>query len=247
MGLMCKCLNTGSYRYRHGKLTNALYCFVRRPVHLSSSLASVCQLERLLRPQAHSLVPHVWLGMGPSSNECCRSMDSSRTRLDFSRTMVCLFCYVCALIATLAIRTLSLFVPFNRMKLVDILYVHPRYRTTEEILADPTVKDTRLEEILTSESVRNMGISARLASEEAMKVSSIATVCSTPYSFECNWRRKKTYEMPFLYLLYDTFSAQGRSRGAIWQAIAACSSGRHVTALVDSSTGFYCRTLRSSS
>lgn len=59
---------------------------------------------------------------------------------------------------------------FYRMKFVDIYYVHPRYRTTEEILADPTVKDTQLEKVLTSESVRNMGTSARLASEEALKV-----------------------------------------------------------------------------
>lgn len=58
----------------------------------------------------------------------------------------------------------------HRMKLVDILYIHPHYRTTEEILADPVVKDTPLANILTSESVRKMGTSARLASEEALKV-----------------------------------------------------------------------------
>jgi len=56
------------------------------------------------------------------------------------------------------------------MKIVDMFYVHPYYRTTEELMADPTVKDTNLENVLTSESIKNMGKSARLASEEALKV-----------------------------------------------------------------------------
>ena len=56
------------------------------------------------------------------------------------------------------------------MKLVDIFHVHPRYRTKEELIVDPTVKDTKLENILTSDSIQTMGTSARLASEEALKV-----------------------------------------------------------------------------
>ena len=56
------------------------------------------------------------------------------------------------------------------MKLVDIMYIHQYYRTTEELMSDPTVKDTNLESVLTSKMVQTMGSNARLASEEALKV-----------------------------------------------------------------------------
>jgi hypothetical protein len=56
------------------------------------------------------------------------------------------------------------------MKLVDIMYIHQYYRTTEELMSDPTVKDTNLESVLTSKMVQTMGSKARLASEEALKV-----------------------------------------------------------------------------
>jgi hypothetical protein len=56
------------------------------------------------------------------------------------------------------------------MKLVDIMYIHHYYRTTEELMSDPTVKDTNLESVLTSKMVQTMGSKARLASEEALKV-----------------------------------------------------------------------------
>ena len=56
------------------------------------------------------------------------------------------------------------------MKLVDIMYIHPYYRPTEELMADPTVKDTNLACFLDSKFVQNMGSNARLASEEALKV-----------------------------------------------------------------------------
>jgi hypothetical protein len=58
------------------------------------------------------------------------------------------------------------------MKLVDIMYIHQYYRTTEELMSDPTVKDTNLESVLTSKMVQTMVSNARLASEEALKVCS---------------------------------------------------------------------------
>lgn len=64
------------------------------------------------------------------------------------------------------------------MKLVDMYYVHPYYRTKEEIMVDPTVKDTNLESVLTSNLLKEMGKSARLASEEALKVSCDSVVCN---------------------------------------------------------------------
>jgi hypothetical protein len=64
------------------------------------------------------------------------------------------------------------------MKLVDMYYVHPYYRTKEEIMVDPTVKDTHLESVLTSNLLKEMGKSARLASEEALKVRCDSVVCN---------------------------------------------------------------------
>ena len=68
------------------------------------------------------------------------------------------------------------------MKLVDMYYVHPYYRTKEELLMDPTVKDTHLESVLTSNLLREMGKSARLASEEALKVRFDSMFCATNVS-----------------------------------------------------------------
>lgn len=64
------------------------------------------------------------------------------------------------------------------MKLVDMYYVHPYYRTKEELLADPTVKDTHLESVLTSNLLKELGKSARLASEEALKVRRDRVFCT---------------------------------------------------------------------
>jgi len=56
------------------------------------------------------------------------------------------------------------------IKLVDIYCIHPHYRTKEELLQDPTFHGTNLDQVLTSESLQKMGASARLASEEALKL-----------------------------------------------------------------------------
>lgn len=56
------------------------------------------------------------------------------------------------------------------MKLVDILYVHPHYRTKEELLVDPLLHGTNIDRVLTSESLQKMGASARLTGEEALKL-----------------------------------------------------------------------------
>ena len=56
------------------------------------------------------------------------------------------------------------------MKLIDILYVHPHYRTKEELLRDPVLHGTSIDRILTSESLQKMGASARLTGEEALKL-----------------------------------------------------------------------------
>jgi hypothetical protein len=56
------------------------------------------------------------------------------------------------------------------VKLVDMFYIHPYYRTKEELLIDPTCRVTCLDQILTSKPFQRMGASARLAQEEAVKL-----------------------------------------------------------------------------
>jgi hypothetical protein len=57
------------------------------------------------------------------------------------------------------------------IKLVDIFYIHKNYRTKNELMEDPVFHGTNLESLwLTSDSVRKMGVSARVASEEALKL-----------------------------------------------------------------------------
>jgi hypothetical protein len=56
------------------------------------------------------------------------------------------------------------------MKVVDILYVHPVYRTREELEANPTFDSTNLETILSSETLQKMVRRGRLAGEEAIKL-----------------------------------------------------------------------------
>jgi hypothetical protein len=59
------------------------------------------------------------------------------------------------------------------MKLVDIYWAHKYYRTREELEADPTYQHVpNLGWILKSESLKKAGLSARIASEDALKVNS---------------------------------------------------------------------------
>lgn len=56
------------------------------------------------------------------------------------------------------------------MKLVDLLYIRPRYRNRDELEANPECHETNLESILTSDSIKVMIDNGRLASEEALKL-----------------------------------------------------------------------------
>ena len=125
------------------------------------------------------------------------------------------------------------------MKLVDIFYIHPRYRTTEEVMADPTVKDTNLENVFESESLKNMGASARLASEEALKVRSWCIGLVADY---CH-RHISRHRNPPLVVHSTLLAAQGHARGSVWKTQSTCSTCRHVASSLHSLTGFHCSTI----
>lgn len=56
------------------------------------------------------------------------------------------------------------------MKVFDVLCIRPRYRNRDELEADPEFHKTNLESILTSDSLKAMIRSGRLAGEEALKL-----------------------------------------------------------------------------
>lgn len=114
------------------------------------------------------------------------------------------------------------------MKLVDVFYIHPYYRTKEELLADPTVKDTHLESVLTSNSLKEMGKSARLASEEALKVRCDSVIYNKIRNGFC-----------LIFCL-----AQGHARTAIWQIKPVSAASGHVETPLHSSPRLYGSTVR---
>lgn len=56
------------------------------------------------------------------------------------------------------------------MKIVDIWFVHPHYRTTEELKQDPVFRGTNLESLFDSSKFQEMAKSVRVAAEDARKL-----------------------------------------------------------------------------
>mmetsp|Transcript_435 Transcript_435/g.674 ORF Transcript_435/g.674 Transcript_435/m.674 type:complete len:828 (-) Transcript_435:139-2622(-) len=56
------------------------------------------------------------------------------------------------------------------MKVIDIMYIHPIYRTRDELKVDPEFHGTNLESILASDSIQKMVRNDRLAGEDAIKL-----------------------------------------------------------------------------
>lgn len=85
------------------------------------------------------------------------------------------------------------------MKLVDIRYVHPSYRTREELEADPEFHGTNLESVLTSEALQKMIRRGRLAGEEAMKLKDMREHRFGKFSFQVpavDTQRKPNIPLP---------------------------------------------------